>query len=175
MPAAGGGGPLKASAVQTCLAELSMEIEGDFSACERVGGEGPSAGAPRDEHRHRGVLTKHGHSASFSDHDRLFDEDLQAAVDFFKLPPPLLSPVPSPPLGSPLGTLPSALAPVSLHFESESPAGAVAAPVRQPNSARVPGAQTRVLGSSEGRGACRPWLRSLCIMAASLPFSTSDC
>lgn len=111
VPAAGGRGPLKASAVQTCLAELSMEIEGDFSACESVGGEGPSAGAPRDEHWHRGVLTKHGHSSAFSDHDHLFDEDLQAAVDFFKLPPPLLSPVPSPPLGSPLGTLPSALAP----------------------------------------------------------------
>lgn len=128
MPAAVGGSPLKASAVQTCLAELSMEIEGDFSACERVGGEGPSAGAPRHEHRPRGVFTKHGHGAAFADHDRLFDEDLQAAVDFFKLPPPLLSPVPSPPLGSPLGTLPSALAPVSLHFESESPGGSHGCP-----------------------------------------------
>ncbi|XP_032966024.1 little elongation complex subunit 1 [Rhinolophus ferrumequinum] len=116
VPAAGGGGPLRASAVQTCLAELSMEIEGDFSACENVEREGLPGAAPQNEDQIPGALTKHGHDtdgADFSDHERLFDEDLQAAVDFFKLPPPLLSPVPSPPLGSapPLGTLPSALAP----------------------------------------------------------------
>nr|XP_019598934.1 PREDICTED: little elongation complex subunit 1 isoform X1 [Rhinolophus sinicus] len=115
VPAAGGGGPLRASAVQTCLAELSMEIEGDFSACENVGREGPPGAAPQNEDQIPGALTKPGHDthgADFADHERLFDEDLQAAVDFFKLPPPLLSPVPSPPLGSapPLGTLPSALA-----------------------------------------------------------------
>lgn len=128
VPAAGGGGPLRASAVQTCLAELSMEIEGDFSACENVGREGPPGAAPQNEDQIPGALTKPGHDthgADFADHKRLFDEDLQAAVDFFKLPPPLLSPVPSPPLGSapPLGTLPSALALVSLHFDFESPGG----------------------------------------------------
>ncbi|XP_016067927.1 PREDICTED: little elongation complex subunit 1 [Miniopterus natalensis] len=115
VPTRVGGSPLRASAVQTCLAELSMEVEGDTSACENVGKERPSGAAHRNEEQHPEVLMQRNEedSTDFSDHDHSFDEDLQAAVDFFKLPPPLLSPVPSPPLGSlsHRGTLPSSLAP----------------------------------------------------------------
>ncbi|XP_039073613.1 little elongation complex subunit 1 isoform X1 [Hyaena hyaena] len=146
-PPPAGGGPLRAAAVQTCLTELSMEIEGDFSACQSVGREGPSAAAhgpgpgldpdpgpgpdpdpdrvsaegPNPE---VSVQRNDGDSASFSERDRFFDEDLQAAVDFFKLPPPLLSPVPSPPLAPPLpslphlSTLPSSLAPETYFGDS---------------------------------------------------------
>uniref|UniRef100_A0A8C9JY81 Interactor of little elongation complex ELL subunit 1 n=1 Tax=Panthera tigris altaica TaxID=74533 RepID=A0A8C9JY81_PANTA len=119
-PPPAGGGPLRAAAVQTCLTELSMEIEGDFPACKSVGTEGPGAAAHRPEcvspeGRNPEVLLHRSEqdSADFSDRDRFFDEDLQAAVDFFRLPPPLLSPVPSPPLVSlpHLSTLPSSLAP----------------------------------------------------------------
>lgn len=115
-----GGSPLRASAVQTCLAELSMEIEGDFSACKNVGKERPGGAVDHNdrvftEDQNPEVLMQRNEddSTDFSDHDHFFDEDLQAAVDFFKLPPPLLSPVPSPPLVSlpHLGTLPSSLAP----------------------------------------------------------------
>ncbi|XP_054434323.1 little elongation complex subunit 1 [Pteronotus mesoamericanus] len=109
------GSPPRASAVQTCLAELSMEIEGDFSPCKNVGQERPSGAAHRNEDQPpEAVLPGNDEdSTEFADHNCFFDEDLQAAVDFFKLPPPLLSPVPSPPLGSlpHLGTLPSSLAP----------------------------------------------------------------
>lgn len=120
--------------MQTCLAQLSMEIEGDFSACGRVGGEGPSGAAHCDDHvSHEGqhpalaVPRNDEDSTDFSDRDHCFDEDLQAAVDFFRLPPPLLSPVPSPPLLSlpPLSTLPSSLAPVSLHLAFELSCGHV--------------------------------------------------
>lgn len=122
MPPPAGGSPLRTSAVQTCLAELSMEIEGDFSACEDAGRERPGGAACRDngvfkEDRNPEAVTQRNEDdrADFSDHDHSFDEDLQAAVDFFKLPPPLLSPVPSPPLlSSPhLGAFPSSLSPVS--------------------------------------------------------------
>lgn len=104
-----------------------MEIEVDVSACKNVGKETPSAAAHRNDDQHPEVLLQRNEeeNADLADHDHSFDEDLQAAVDFFKLPPPLLSPVPSPPLGSvPLrGILPSSLAPVSMHFEFESPSG----------------------------------------------------
>ncbi|XP_026362445.2 little elongation complex subunit 1 [Ursus arctos] len=119
-PPPAGGRPLRAAAVQTCLAELSMEIEGDFSACRRVGREGPSGTthcndriSSEGQHPELPVLRNDEDSTDFSDRDHCFDEDLQAAVDFFRLPPPLLSPVPSPPLVSlpPLSTLPSSLAP----------------------------------------------------------------
>ncbi|XP_004440104.1 PREDICTED: little elongation complex subunit 1 isoform X1 [Ceratotherium simum simum] len=115
-----GGSPLRASAVQTCLAELSMEIESNFSACKNVGKEGPGGAVYRNdrvlnEDQNPEVLMQRNDddSTDFSDPDHFFDEDLQAAVDFFKLPPPLLSPVPSPPLVSlpHLGALPSSLAP----------------------------------------------------------------
>ncbi|XP_066886875.1 little elongation complex subunit 1 isoform X2 [Kogia breviceps] len=120
VPRAAGGSPLRTSAVQTCLAELSMEIEGDFSACEDAGRERPGGAACRDdgvfkEDRDPEAVTQKNEDerADFSARDHSFDEDLQAAVDFFKLPPPLLSPVPSPPLlSSPhLGAFPSSLSP----------------------------------------------------------------
>ncbi|XP_037010258.2 LOW QUALITY PROTEIN: little elongation complex subunit 1 [Artibeus jamaicensis] len=109
------GSPPRASAVQTCLAELSMEIEGDFSPCKNVRQERPSGAAhPNEDQPPEVVMPRNDEdSTEFLHGSRFFDEDLQAAVDFFKLPPPLLSPVPSPPLGSlpHLGTLPSSLAP----------------------------------------------------------------
>ncbi|KAM9103852.1 little elongation complex subunit 1 isoform 2-T2 [Megaptera novaeangliae] len=120
VPPPAGGSPLRTSAVQTCLAELSMEIEGDFSACDDAGRERPGGAACRDdgvsqEDRNPEALTQgtEADRADFSDHDHCFDEDLQAAVDFFKLLPPLLSPVPSPPLLSTphLGAFPSSLSP----------------------------------------------------------------
>nr|KAF6366325.1 interactor of little elongation complex ELL subunit 1 [Pipistrellus kuhlii] len=107
--------PPRTSVVQTCQAEQSMEIEVDVSACKNVGKETPSAAAHRNDDQHPEVLLQRNEedNADLADHDRSFDEDLQAAVDFFKLPPPLLSPVPSPPLGSVphRGILPSSLAP----------------------------------------------------------------
>ena len=127
VPPPAGGRLLQAAAVQTCLAELSMEIEGDFHACRRLGREGPSGAAHCNDHvsdegRHPELaVPRTDNSTDFSDRDHCLDEDLQAAVDFFRLPPPLLSPVPSPPLVSlpPLSTLPSSLAPVSLHLAFE--------------------------------------------------------
>ena len=99
-----------------------MEVEGDFSACGGAGGERPGGAACRDdgvsqEDRNPEALAQGSEAdrADFSDRDHSFDEDLQAAVDFFKLLPPLLSPVPSPPLLSAphLGAFPSSLSPVS--------------------------------------------------------------
>ncbi|XP_059029581.1 little elongation complex subunit 1 [Mustela lutreola] len=120
VPPPAGGRPLQGAAVQTCLAELSMEIEGDFSACRHVGRREDGGAAPCSDHvadeglrPERETPGTDEDSADVSDRDHCFDEDLQAAVDFFRRPPPLLSPVPSPPLVSlpPLSTLPSALAP----------------------------------------------------------------
>ncbi|XP_077647530.1 little elongation complex subunit 1 [Urocitellus parryii] len=115
------GGPLRASDVQTCLTKLSMEMEGDFASCRSVNKERPgranhSIDHVSDEDGNTKVLVPTGDDGDrthLSDHRQFFDEDLQAAIDFFKLPPPLLSPVPSPPLMSPhpLSSLPSSLAP----------------------------------------------------------------
>lgn len=108
VPPAAGGSPIRTSAVQTCLAELSMEIEGDFSACEDVGGAaGRDNGLSQEDTSPKAVAWRSEAQGPG------FDEDLQAAVDFFRLPPPLLSPVPSPPLASPphLGVSPSLFAP----------------------------------------------------------------
>ncbi|KAK2496099.1 hypothetical protein MC885_019530 [Smutsia gigantea] len=115
-----GASPPSTSAVQTCLAELSMEIEGDFPTCQHVGRQRPNVAAyhgdrvfNEDQNPEVSVQKEDDGSTAVSDHDRSFDDDLQAAVDFFKLPPPLLSPVPSPPLAAfaHLGPLPSSLAP----------------------------------------------------------------
>ncbi|XP_031298796.1 little elongation complex subunit 1 isoform X2 [Camelus dromedarius] len=101
-PPPAGAGPLGTSAVQTCLAELSTEVEGRFPPREGPGGAASRDGGGFKEDRNPGALPqRNDSSADVPDHDRCFDEDLQAAVDFFKLPPPLLSPVPSPPLVSP--------------------------------------------------------------------------
>nr|XP_023401153.1 little elongation complex subunit 1 isoform X3 [Loxodonta africana] len=107
--------PPRSSDVQACLAELSMEIGGDFSASKNVDKEMPSGPSYGNEDRNpESVMPcqNDDESIDFSDHDPFFDEDLQAAMDFFRLPPPLLSPVPSPPLmSSPhLGPAPSSLA-----------------------------------------------------------------
>lgn len=116
-------GPLQTPDGQACLADLSMELEGDFSSHENVETERPSGANESADH----AFYKDGNpevsvrsatdggSTAVSDQEHCLDEDLQAAIDFFKLPPPLLSPVPSPPLMSspPLGSLPSPLAPVS--------------------------------------------------------------
>ncbi|XP_003408185.2 little elongation complex subunit 1 isoform X2 [Loxodonta africana] len=107
--------PPRSSDVQACLAELSMEIGGDFSASKNVDKEMPSGPSYGNEDRNpESVMPcqNDDESIDFSDHDPFFDEDLQAAMDFFRRPPPLLSPVPSPPLmSSPhLGPAPSSLA-----------------------------------------------------------------
>lgn len=118
MPPAADGSRVRTSAVQTCLAELSMEIEGDFSACEDVGrAAGRDSGLSQEDLNPEAAAWKSGAQGPG------FDEDLQAAVDFFRLPPPLLSPVPSPPLASPphLGVSPSLLAPVSGYCVLASP------------------------------------------------------
>lgn len=135
VPPPAGGRPPQAAAVQTCLAELSMEIEGDFSACRHVGRHEYGGAAHCNDHvadegRHPELEMPRTDedSTDFSDRDHCFDEDLQAAVDFFRRPPPLLSPVPSPPLVSlpPLSTLPSSLAPVSLYLAFEFSCGRAA-------------------------------------------------
>ncbi|XP_012667544.1 little elongation complex subunit 1 isoform X1 [Otolemur garnettii] len=115
------GDPLRTSDVQTCLTKLSMEIEGDFPSYksmekERLSGAHYSANRVCEEDGNPEVLMQShndGDSTDFSDHDHFFDDDLQAAIDFFKLPPPLLSPVPSPPLmaSSHPASSPSSLAP----------------------------------------------------------------
>ncbi|KAG8512355.1 Little elongation complex subunit 1, partial [Galemys pyrenaicus] len=100
--------------VQTCLAELSMEIEGHFSACRDAETEGPRGAVYHHPLPHTDpgpevpMQRVEDNQADFSQHSHPVDEDLQAAVDFFRLPPPLLSPVPSPPLVSP-PLLPSSL------------------------------------------------------------------
>ncbi|CAI9156589.1 unnamed protein product [Rangifer tarandus platyrhynchus] len=152
LPAAGGS-PVRTSAVQTCLAELSMEIEGDFSACEDVGraagrdsglsGEDP---APEAAAR-RGAAQGPG-----------FDEDLQAAVDFFRRPPPLLSPVPSPPpvLSPRLGGSPSLLAPEPFFGDGANSSDYDSAPHRNPEPVSEddpPEAQDRCGSSGEREGA----------------------
>ncbi|XP_053449223.1 little elongation complex subunit 1 isoform X2 [Nycticebus coucang] len=120
------GNPLSTSDVQTCLTKLSMEIEGDFSSCKSMDKERPSGAHHsldrvfEEDGNPEGLMQSHndGDSTDFSDHDHFLDDDLQAAIDFFKLPPPLLSPVPSPPLmaSSHLASLPSSLAPET-YFE----------------------------------------------------------
>ncbi|XP_023562334.1 little elongation complex subunit 1 isoform X2 [Octodon degus] len=116
------GSPPRPSDVQTCLAKLSTEVQAGFAALQSVDREQPdgvSRCASRvvfNEDRNPELL-----SWSPADWDRtdfayrgnFLDKDLQAAMDFFKLPPPLLSPVPSPPrMSSPhLDSLPSSLTP----------------------------------------------------------------
>ncbi|XP_008249422.3 little elongation complex subunit 1 [Oryctolagus cuniculus] len=114
-------GPLRTPDGQACLADLSMELEGDFSSHENVETERPSGADDSADHafhkdRNPEVSVQSaadGGGTAGSDQEHWLDEDLQAAIDFFKLPPPLLSPVPSPPLMSspPLGSLTSPLAP----------------------------------------------------------------
>uniref|UniRef100_A0A8C6FSI9 Interactor of little elongation complex ELL subunit 1 n=1 Tax=Moschus moschiferus TaxID=68415 RepID=A0A8C6FSI9_MOSMO len=153
VPPAAGGSLVHASAVQTCLAELSMEIEGDFSACEDVGGAAGrgnnlSEEAPNPE---AAVWRSEAQGPGF-------DEDLQAAVDFFRLPPPLLSPVPSPPLASPphLGVSPSLLAPEPFFGEGADSSDYDSAPRRNSEPVSeddLPEAQDHCGSSGETKGA----------------------
>ncbi|XP_054544488.1 little elongation complex subunit 1 [Talpa occidentalis] len=117
VPTPAEGCPHGSADVQTCLAELSMEIEGHFSACRDAETERPPGAAcpphplsPTDAGPQVAVQRAEHDRANLSRPGRPVDDDLQAAVDFFRLPPPLLSPVPSPPLVSP-PLLPSSLAP----------------------------------------------------------------
>lgn len=114
------GSPARAADMHSFFTKLSMEMEGDFSSSESAEEELPSGASPSTEHafpeeRHpeiSGQRPNDGNRTNVYDHEHFFDDDLQAAIDFFKLPPPLLSPVPSPPpMAS--GSLPSSLAPVS--------------------------------------------------------------
>ncbi|XP_035959982.1 little elongation complex subunit 1 [Halichoerus grypus] len=172
LPPPAGGRPLRAAAVQTCLAQLSMEIEGDFSACGRVGGEGPSGAAHCDDHvSHEGqhpalaVPRNDEDSTDFSDRDHCFDEDLQAAVDFFRLPPPLLSPVPSPPLLSlpPLSTLPSSLAPETYFGEYTDSSDNESSQHRNSESvSEDETSESQYFGSSrKSKGSSGPWEEKL--------------
>ncbi|XP_057564742.1 little elongation complex subunit 1 isoform X1 [Hippopotamus amphibius kiboko] len=118
-----------------------MEIEGDLPACGNVGRARPGGAARRasgedgrpeaaaqrredgrpeaaaqrreDGRPEAAAQRRKDGAADSADHGPCLDEDLQAAVDFFRLPPPLLSPVPSPPLLSspPLAALSPSLAP----------------------------------------------------------------
>ncbi|XP_063114013.1 little elongation complex subunit 1 isoform X3 [Cavia porcellus] len=124
------GSPPRSSNVQTCLAALSREMQADFAAWKSVAKEQPSGvnhSASRvvsNEDRDLEALPRSPEDwdgTGFAHHGHLLDRDLQAAMDFFRLPPPLLSPVPSPPcMSSPQpGSLPSALTSVSV-FSDET-------------------------------------------------------
>ncbi|XP_069898253.1 little elongation complex subunit 1 isoform X1 [Dipodomys merriami] len=116
-PSPSQGSPSRASGVQTCQAELSMEVEESFAPCESVAKERPFGAGLGPGRAPNEVLMRSPDEedrAGASAHAPLFDEDLQAAIDFFRLPLPLVSPVPSPPLTSStnhLRPLPSLLAP----------------------------------------------------------------
>lgn len=118
------GSPSRASDMRSFFTKLSMEMEGDFTSSESAEEELPTGAGPSTEHvfceeRHpevSGQRPDDSNRTDVYDHEHFFDDDLQAAIDFFKLPPPLLSPVPSPPpMAS--GPLPSSLAPESFFGE----------------------------------------------------------
>ncbi|XP_006901365.1 PREDICTED: uncharacterized protein KIAA0947 homolog [Elephantulus edwardii] len=73
---------------------------GNFPACKNMEEDRPSGMSHRGADRNPETVTasQSSRTMGFSYHNPCFDEDLQAAMDFFRLPPPLLSPVPSPPL-----------------------------------------------------------------------------
>ncbi|XP_028638593.1 little elongation complex subunit 1 [Grammomys surdaster] len=116
--------PARAADMRSFFTKLSMEMEGDFSSSESAEEELPSGASPSTEHAFHeerqtegsGQRPEDGNRTDVYDREHFFDDDLQAAIDFFKLPPPLLSPVPSPPpMAS--GSLPSSLAPESFFGE----------------------------------------------------------
>ncbi|EHB09386.1 hypothetical protein GW7_18020 [Heterocephalus glaber] len=100
------GSPPRASGVQTCLTKLSVEMQADFAAwrsvdTEQLGGaKHCTSRVVCDEDRSPEGLLQSPNDwdrTDFASPGHFLDRDLQAAMDFFKLPPPLLSPVPSPP------------------------------------------------------------------------------
>lgn len=119
--------------------KLSMEMEGDFTSSDSAEDEQPRGASPSTEHtfpeeQHPEVSVQRpgdGSRTNIHDHEHLFDDDLQAAIDFFKLPPPLLSPVPSPPpRASPHpGSFPSSLAPESSFGEFTDSSDSDSAPL----------------------------------------------
>ncbi|XP_035311258.1 little elongation complex subunit 1 isoform X1 [Cricetulus griseus] len=123
------GSPARAADMRSFFTKLSMEMEGDFTSSDSAEDEQPSGVSPGmelacHEESHPEVSVQRpgdGKGTSIYDHEHFFDDDLQAAIDFFKLPPPLLSPVPSPPpTTSPHpGSLSSSLAPESYFAEGE--------------------------------------------------------
>ncbi|KAL6051100.1 hypothetical protein STEG23_024607, partial [Scotinomys teguina] len=135
------GSPARTSDMRSFFTKLSMEMEGDFTSSESAEEEQPSGASPSTEHAFHdeshpevpGQRPDDGNSdlsrTNVCDHEHFFDDDLQAAIDFFKLPPPLLSPVPSPPpMTSP--HLPSSLAPESYFGEFTDSSDSDSAPLR---------------------------------------------
>ncbi|XP_036062905.1 little elongation complex subunit 1 [Onychomys torridus] len=135
------GSPARTSDMRSFFTKLSMEMEGDFTSSESAEEEQPSGASPSTEHAfheesHPEVSVQRpgdGNSdvsrTNICDHEHFFDDDLQAAIDFFKLPPPLLSPVPSPPpMTSP--HLSSSLAPESYFGEFTDSSDSDSAPLR---------------------------------------------
>ncbi|XP_052015238.1 little elongation complex subunit 1 isoform X2 [Apodemus sylvaticus] len=134
----GQGSPTGAADMRSFFTKLSMEMEGDFSSSESAEEELPSGASPSTEHfreeRRPEVSGQRPDDDSSRtnvyDHEHFFDDDLQAAIDFFKLPPPLLSPVPSPPPTA-SGSLPSSLAPESFFGEFTDSSDGDSVPPRQ--------------------------------------------
>ncbi|XP_050000678.1 little elongation complex subunit 1 [Alexandromys fortis] len=132
------GSPARTSDMHSFFTKLSMEVEGDFTSSESAeeeqpGGRSPSAEPAFCEESHPEVsVPGDGNRTNVYDHEHFFDDDLQAAIDFFKLPPPLLSPVPSPPpVTSPhLGSLASSLAHESFLGEFTDSSDTDSAPLR---------------------------------------------
>ncbi|KAH0521519.1 Little elongation complex subunit 1 [Microtus ochrogaster] len=134
------GSPARTSDMHSFFTKLSMEVEGDFTSSESAEEEQPGGRSPKAEHAfceesHPEVSVQRpgdGNRTNVYDHEHFFDDDLQAAIDFFKLPPPLLSPVPSPPpVTSPhLGSLSSSLANESFLGEFTDSSDTDSAPLR---------------------------------------------
>ncbi|XP_059132634.1 little elongation complex subunit 1 [Peromyscus eremicus] len=135
------GSPARTSDMRSFFTKLSMEMEGDLTSSESTEEELPRGRSPSTEHAlHEeshpevsGQRPGDGNSdlgrTNICDHGHFFDDDLQAAIDFFKLPPPLLSPVPSPPpMTSP--HLSSSLAPESYFGEFTDSSDSDSAPLR---------------------------------------------
>lgn len=134
------GSPARAADMRSFFTKLSMEMEGDFTSSDSAEDEQPRGASPGTElacheQSHPKVSVERpgdGNGTNIYDHEHFFDDDLQAAIDFFKLPPPLLSPVPSPPpMTSPhLGSLSSSLAPESYFGEFTDSSDCDSAPLR---------------------------------------------
>ncbi|XP_006987847.3 little elongation complex subunit 1 isoform X1 [Peromyscus maniculatus bairdii] len=135
------GSPARTSDMRSFFTKLSMEMEGDFTSSESAEEEQPSGASPSSEHapheeshpevsvQRPGDGNRDVSRTNVCDHEHFFDDDLQAAIDFFKLPPPLLSPVPSPPpMTSP--HLSSSLAPESYFGEFTDSSDSDSVPLR---------------------------------------------
>ncbi|XP_051038668.1 little elongation complex subunit 1 [Phodopus roborovskii] len=135
------GSPARTADMRSFLTKLSMEMEGDFTSSDSADEQPGRASLSTEPARHEESQPKvssqrpgdgNGDGTNIYDHEHFFDDDLQAAIDFFKLPPPLLSPVPSPPpTTSPhLGSLSSSMAPESCFGELTDSSDSDSAPLR---------------------------------------------